>query len=132
MRARVHNKAQLAYDAVAASLEGQGPLPAAADALPGMDAQLRTQDSVAQQLRANRREKGSLDLQTFQPRAVFEGDQVVDIRQQDQNRARQIIEEFMVATNGVAARFLAGKRRASIRRVVRSPERWARIAEVAT
>jgi exoribonuclease-2 len=132
VRARVHNKAQLAYDAVAAWLEGQGPLPAAADAVPGMDAQLRTQDSVAQQLRANRREKGSLDLQTFQPRAVFEGDQVVDIRQQDQNRARQIIEEFMVATNGVAARFLAGKRRASIRRVVRSPERWARIAEVAT
>ncbi|MBP8861484.1 MAG: RNB domain-containing ribonuclease, partial [Ottowia sp.] len=68
---------------------------------------------------------------TFQPRAEFQGDQVVAIKQQVQNRARQLIEEFMVATNGVTARFLAGKKRASIRRVVKSPERWARIAEVA-
>ena len=130
-RARVHNKAQLAYDAVSAWIEGNGPLPEAADIVPGMDQQLRTQDSVAQQLRANRREQGSLDFQTFQPRAEFDGDQVVAIKQQEQNRARQLIEEFMVATNGVTARFLAGKRRAAIRRVVRSPERWARIAQVA-
>lgn len=130
-RAKVHNKAKLAYDAVSAWIEGDGPLPEAADIVPGMDEQLRTQDSVAQQLRANRREQGALDFQTFQPRAEFEGDQVVAIKQQAQNRARQLIEEFMVATNGVTARFLAGKRRAAIRRVVRSPERWARIAQVA-
>ena len=130
-RARVHNKAQLAYDAVSAWIEGNGPLPEAADIVPGMDQQLRTQDSVAQQLRANRREQGALDFQTFQPRAEFDGEQVVAIKQQEQNRARQLIEEFMVATNGVTARFLAGKRRADIRRVVRSPERWARIAQVA-
>ena len=130
-RARVHNKAKLAYDAVAAWLEGNGPLPEAADRVPSMDQQLRTQDSVAQQLRARRREQGSLEFQTFQPRAEFDGDQVVAIKQQVQNRARQLIEEFMVATNGVTARFLAGKKRAAIRRVVKSPERWARIAEVA-
>ncbi|WOP16785.1 RNB domain-containing ribonuclease [Ottowia sp. SB7-C50] len=130
-RARVHNKAKLAYDSVAAWLEGNGPLPEAADRAPGMDQQLRTQDSVAQQLRARRREQGSLEFQTFQPRAEFDGDQVVAIKQQVQNRARQLIEEFMVATNGVTARFLAGKKRAAIRRVVKSPERWARIAEVA-
>ena len=130
-RARVHNKAKLAYDAVSAWIEGDGPLPEAADSVPGMDQQLRTQDSVAQQLRANRRERGSLEFQTFQPKAEFEGEQVVAIRQQVQNRARQLIEEFMVATNGVTARFLAGKKRPSIRRVVKSPERWARIAEVA-
>lgn len=130
-RARVRNQAQLAYDAVSAWLEGQGPLPEAADRVPGMDDQLRTQDALAQQLRANRREQGALEFQTLQPRAEFEGERVVAIRQQEQNRARQLIEEFMVATNGVTARFLAGKRRAAIRRVVRSPERWARIAEVA-
>ena len=130
-RARVRNQAQLAYDAVSAWIEGQGPLPEAADTVPGMDAQLRTQDSVAQQLRARRREQGSLEFQTLQPRAEFEGERVVAIRQQEQNRARQIIEEFMIATNGVTARYLAGKRRAAIRRVVRSPERWARIAEEA-
>ena len=130
-RARVRNKAQLAYDAVSAWIDGQGPLPEAADRVPGMDQQLRTQDSVAQQLRANRREQGALEFQTLQPRAEFDGEQVVAIRQQVQNRARQLIEEFMVATNGVTARFLAGKKRPAIRRVVRSPERWARIAEVA-
>lgn len=130
-RARVHNKAKLAYDAVAAWIDGHGPLPEAADRVPGMDEQIRTQDSVAQQLRARRREHGALEFQTFQPRAEFQGDQVVAIKQQVQNRARQLIEEFMVATNGVTARFLAGKKRASIRRVVKSPERWARIAEVA-
>ncbi len=130
-RARVHNKAKLAYDAVAAWIDGNGPLPEAADRVPGMDEQIRTQDSVAQRLRARRREHGSLEFETFQPRAEFQGDQVVAIKQQVQNRARQLIEEFMVATNGVTARFLAGKRRAAIRRVVRSPERWARIAQVA-
>jgi len=130
-RARVHNKAQLAYDAVSAWLTGDRPLPEAADRVPGMDQQLRTQDSVAQQLRARRREQGSLEFQTFQPKAVFDGERVVEIVQQPQNRARQLIEEFMVATNGVTARYLAGKKRAAIRRVVRSPERWARIIEVA-
>lgn len=130
-RARVRNHAQLAYDAVSAWLEGEGPLPEAADRVEGMDQQLRTQDAVAQQLRARRREQGALEFQTFQPRAEFDGEQVVAIRQQVQNRARQLIEELMVATNGVTARFLAGKKRPSIRRVVRSPERWARIVEVA-
>ena len=130
-RARVRNQAKLAYDAVAAWIDGNGPLPEAADRVPGMDEQIRTQDSVAQQLRARRREHGALEFQTFQPRAEFQGDQVVAIKQQVQNRARQLIEEFMVATNGVTARYLAGKKGASIRRVVKSPERWARIAEVA-
>lgn len=130
-RARVRNQAKLAYDAVAAWLEGQGPLPPAAAVVPGMEQQLRTQDSVAQQLRANRRERGALEFQTIQPRVQFDGDKVVGIQEQAHNRARQIIEEFMIATNGVAARFLAGKKRASMRRVVQSPERWARIAEVA-
>ena len=130
-RARVRNQAQLAYDAVSSWLDGQGPLPEAADAVPGLDQQLRTQDAVAQQLRARRREQGALEFHTLQPRAQFEGERVVAIREQPHNRARQLIEEFMVAANGVAARYLSGKRRASIRRVVKSPERWLRIAEVA-
>jgi exoribonuclease-2 len=131
-RARVFNHAQLAYDSVAAWIDGDGPLPDAAAAVPGLDEQLRTQDAVAQQLRARRREQGALEFQTLQPKAVFGADeQVVAIRQQVQNRARQLIEEFMIATNGVTATFLTGKKRASLRRVVRSPERWARIVEVA-
>jgi exoribonuclease-2 len=130
-RALVRNKAKLAYDAVSAWIDGTDAQPAAAAAVPGMDVQLKTQDAVAQRLRARRHAQGSLELQTFQPRAVFDGERVVDIRQQVQNRARQLIEEFMIATNGCTARFLAAAGGASLRRVVRSPERWQRIIEVA-
>ncbi len=130
-RAWVRNKAKLAYDAVSAWIEGESDLPPAASVVPGMGQQLRCQDSVAQKLRLHRHLKGSLEFQTFQPHAIFEGDRVVEIRQQEQNRARQLIEEFMIATNTCTANFLAEKGAASIRRVVRSPERWMRIVEVA-
>ncbi len=131
LRALVRNKAQLAYDAVSAWLDGTGELPAAAAAVPGLDAQIRTQDAMAQQLRARRREQGALEFETVQPRAVFEGQQVVDIVEQPHNRGRQLIEELMIATNGCTARFLAAKGGTQLRRVVRSPERWLRIVAVA-
>jgi exoribonuclease-2 len=130
-RARVHNQAKLAYDAVALWLTGDGPLPEAAQRVPGMDLQLRQQDALAQQMRVLRHTKGSLEFETFQPRAVFVGEQVVGIAQQVQNRARQLIEETMIAANGCNARFLARAGHGSLRRVVRSPERWLRIVEVA-
>lgn len=129
-RARVRNQAKLAYDAVSAWLDGEGTLPLV-DALPGLAAQLRTQDALAQQLRVRRHLQGSLEFETFAPHAVFEGETVVDIRQQVHNRARQLIEEVMIATNGCIARYLAARGGASLRRVVRSPERWQRIRAVA-
>jgi exoribonuclease-2 len=130
-RAMVRNKAKLAYDAVSAWLEGHGAMPDAARTGGGMEQQLRMQDKVAQRLRRLRHEKGSLELETFQPHAVFEGERVVDIRQQVQNRARQLIEEFMIAVNTCTAQFLASHGGTSLRRVVRSPERWMRIVELA-
>ena len=130
-RAKVRNHAKLAYDALSAWIDGDGALPEAARAVAGLDRQLRTQDEVAQRLRVRRHAQGSLELETFQPRAVFDGERVVEIRQQVQNRARQLIEEFMIATNECSARFLAAAGGASLRRVVRSPERWLRIVEVA-
>lgn len=130
-RARVRNKAKLAYDALSDWIEGRAKLPAAARAVRGMDAKLRTQDAVAQTLRSRRHAQGALEFETFQPKAVLDGDRVVDIRQQVQNRARQLIEELMILTNECTARFLAARGGASLRRVVRSPERWLRIVEVA-
>jgi len=130
-RARVRNQAKLAYDSVSAWIDGQGALPDRARAVAGIDSQLRSQDAVAQRLRARRREQGALEFETLQPRAVFDGERVVDLRQQVQNRARQLIEELMIATNGCTARFLASGGGASLRRVVRSPERWLRIVQVA-
>jgi exoribonuclease-2 len=130
-RAQVHNHAKLAYDAVAAWIEGAADLPVAAAAVAGMEQQLRTQDDVAQRLRTRRRAEGALEFETLQPRAVYEGERVVEIRQQVQNRARQLIEELMIATNQCTARFLTRQGGISLRRVVRSPERWQRITEEA-
>lgn len=130
-RARVRNQAQLAYDAVSDWIDGKGALPAAAQRIHGMDVQLRMQDALAQKLRVLRRAEGSLEFETFAPRALFDGERITAIRLQPQNRARQLIEELMIATNGCTARFLAAQGAASLRRVVRSPEHWLRIVEVA-
>ncbi len=130
-RAAVHNKAKLAYDSVAVGLEG-GAMPRKAEETPGVPEQLRVQDEVAQALRTRRQEEGALDLETIEPRAVFDADDaVVDLAVQLKNRARQLIEDFMIAANGVTARFLAGRGIASLRRVVRSPERWGKIVALA-
>lgn len=130
-RAQVRNQAQLAYDAVSAWIEGESDLPEPAQRVKGMNTQLRLQDELAQKLRVLRRAEGSLEFETFQPKAQFDGDRITDIQQQLQNRARQLIEEFMIVTNGCTARFLATHGQISLRRVVRSPERWMRIVQVA-
>jgi exoribonuclease-2 len=51
---------------------------------------------------------------------------------EERNRAKDIIEDFMIATNGAIARFLTERRLPVMRRVVRSPERWQRIVAIAT
>ncbi len=130
-RAKVRNQAKLAYNGVGAWLERQGPMPEKVAQISGLDNQLRTQDEAAQRLRGSRYEHGSLDLETIEPRAVFEGESIVDLRVERQNRAKQLIEDFMIAANGVTARYLESKKFPSLRRVVRSPERWQRIVEVA-
>lgn len=130
-RGRVLNHAKLAYDSVAARLEGRGPAPGLGARVRGLDGQLRLQDTVAQALRTVRREHGALQLQTSEPRAVFEDDVMADLRAEETNRAKELIEDLMVAANGVTARYLEGHGLPSLRRVLRSPERWERIVEVA-
>ena len=130
-RAWVRNKAKLTYGAISAWLEGEAPLPPAAAKVPGLDAQIRAQDSAAQRLRKARHEQGALDLETIQPRAVTENEVVVDLVAEFQNRAQELIEDLMVAANGVTARYLTSKDFPTFRRVVRSPERWQRIVDTA-
>ena len=130
-RSKVVNRCKLAYDAVSDWLENNGPLPEAASHVKHMDQQLQDQDKWAQKLRALRHAAGALEFQSIQPRALFKNDVISELREQPHNRARQLIEEFMVATNGCIARFLAAKGYACIRRVVRSPEKWQRIVKVA-
>ena len=130
-RALVRNHAKLAYNRVAAWLEEKGPMPEAGAVFPGLAENLRIQDRVAQQLKALRHEHGALDLQTLEARPVFAGDELQDLRVDERNRAKEIIEDFMIAANGVTARFLQGKKVPSLRRMVRSPKRWGRIVEIA-
>jgi len=129
--ARVRNRAKLAYNSVGAWLAGQGALPAPAAAVAGMDEQLRIQDQVAQTLERVRHEHGALEFVTIEPEHVFDGDTLAEIRPQAPNRAKKLIENLMIAANGVVARFLDAHGFASLRRVVKSPERWDRIRTLA-
>ena len=130
-RARVLNRAKLAYNSVAAWLDGKAAPPAPVGAVSGMDAQLRLQDEIAQALRKVRRSMGALELQTLEAEPVFNLDALTDLRFDEDNRAKQLIEEFMVAANGVTARFLSGKKVASLRRVLPAPKHWDRIVALA-
>lgn len=130
-RAVVRNKAQLAYNAVGAWLEGKGAAPAKVAASAELAAQLHLQDKAAQALSGARFQHGALSLETIETRPVMSGDQATDLTRQLKNRATSLIEEFMIAANGVMARTLEAAKVASIRRVVRVPKRWDRIVELA-
>jgi ribonuclease R len=130
-RARVLSRAKLAYNSVTAWLEGTGPQPEAIAAAAGLAENLRLQDQVAQNMKHRRHTRGALTLETIEAEPIFEGDLLSGIEAEEKNRAKTIIEDFMVAANSVAARFLASKESPSIRRVVRTPRRWDRIAELA-
>ncbi len=130
-RGVVRNHAKLAYRGVGEWLEGEGPLPEAAAAVPGLEANLRLQDRTARALKARRHERGALDFQSVEAKPVFDADALKDLRVERKNRARDLIEDFMIAANGVTARFLEDHGVPSLRRVVRSPKRWDRIVQVA-
>lgn len=130
-RAQVRNRAKLAYRSVAAWLDGEGPAPQRVTEVAGLDENLRLQDRVAQRLVELRHRQGALSLETIEARAVFDGDTISGLELDRKNRAKQLIEDFMIAANGVTATFLASRKFPSLRRVLRSPERWERIAQLA-
>lgn len=130
-RAWVHNYAKLAYNSVAAWLDGNEKVPAAISAVPGLDENLRLQDKAAQNMKKLRHVHGALSLETIEAKPVFDGDQIRALETEEKNRAKEIIENFMIAANGVTARYLSAGKFPSIRRVVRIPKRWDRIVEIA-
>ena len=130
-RALVHNRAQLAYNSVGAWLAGTGPAPAKVAASADLTAQLKLQDKAAQCMVGGRFQHGALDLETIETRPIMLGDQAVQIVALEKSRATSLIEEFMVAANGVVARSFEADGIASIRRIVRTPKRWDRIVELA-
>ena len=117
--------AQLAYKSVAAWLDGSGAIPAPA-AAGGLAENIRAQDRIAQRLKNSRHVHGALSLETIQARPIFDDGHLRGLDVEKKNRATEIIENFMIAANGVTARYLVAKNFPSIRRVVRTPKRWDR------
>jgi exoribonuclease-2 len=130
-RALVRNRAQLTYDAVGSWLEGKSGAPAKVGASTDLQAQLKLQDEAAQILLDERHRLGALNLDRVEAEAIISDGRVQGINTRKKNRATELIENFMVAANGVMARTLRNAGVSAIRRVVRTPERWPRIVELA-
>jgi exoribonuclease-2 len=130
-RALVSNKAQLTYSGVGGWLDSAAPAPDKVGRIPGLEEQLRLQARIAAALRKTRVDNGALEIETVEARAVSQDGIVTAIEKTQKNTATDLIEDFMIAANGSVARFLEAHHVSSIRRIVRSPERWERIAELA-
>ena len=128
-RALVRNQAQLQYNSVGAWLEGTAAAPPKVAASADLQNQMRLQDEAAQKLKTQRYENGALNLQTDELRPLVQNEQVIDVVNQQKNHATDLIEDFMIAANGVVARML--EKVSSLRRIVKQPERWDRIVQLA-
>ena len=130
-RARTVNRAKLAYESLGPWLEGCGPLPPAVESVEGLEAQLWLQDHAASLLKGMRERAGALEFATVEAKTTGTKGRVEAITVTRKNRARDLIEDFMIAANVVIAQYLAEQGRSAIRRVVRVPRRWNRIVALA-
>ncbi len=130
-RAIATNRAKLAYDSLGAWLEGRGPRPERVASTSGLESQLWLQDRIASALKAQRQKAGSLEFDTIEATAVTLDGKVQSLSVTRRNRARDLIEDIMVAANIAIAQYLAEQQRSAIRRVVREPKRWPRIVDIA-
>jgi VacB/RNase II family 3'-5' exoribonuclease len=129
--ATVRNQAKLAYPSVGAWLSGAAVAPQALSVVDGLADNLRLQDAAAQALKQSRHERGALTLDTVEGKPVFAGDELQDLAAVHRGRAAELIEDFMIAANTATAEFLERHGFASLRRIVRMPERWPRIMTLA-
>jgi exoribonuclease-2 len=129
--ALARNRAQLDYESVGDWLDGQTAAPERVRNVAGMEAQLRLQNEAAERLLAWRKREGALEFETVEARPVMEDGRIKDLAVPRKNPARRLIENFMVSANTTMARFLEDRRVGSLQRIVRSPQRWPRIVEIA-
>jgi exoribonuclease-2 len=130
-RAIAANRAKLAYDSLGAWLEGHGPVPPLVESTPQLEAQIWLQDRAASLLKSQRERAGALEFETIEATPVAKDGKVESLAVTRKNRARDLIEDFMVAANVAIAQILAERNRSAIRRVVREPKRWSRIVDIA-
>ena len=131
-RANVFNHARLQYESLGEWLEGSGSIPTEVRKVEGLVENIQLQDRIAQKMKELRYEHGALEFETIEARPVFDGDALSEMKAEQKNRAKSLIEDFMIAANGVTARYLKAKKFPSLRRVVRTPKRWNRIVELAS
>lgn len=130
-RAMVQNKAKLNYDCLAEWLDGEAEVPEEVKRVPGLAENLLLQSRTAQKMKLLRHERGALEFETIHAKPVFEDGEIKDIVADRSNGAKDIVADFMIATNGAVAQYLDSRGYPSIRRVVKTPRRWDRIVELA-
>ena len=130
-RSCVFNYAKLAYGSVGAWLENLAPPPEPIQRIKDLDLQIRLQDEVAQRMKKNRFKSGALTFETYDPQPVIKDGKVVDIQEVKINRARELIENMMIAANTSITNFLEKNNHPTIQRIVRIPKRWDRIVKLA-
>jgi VacB/RNase II family 3'-5' exoribonuclease len=130
-RALAANRAKLAYEDVGAWLDGEAPAPEHVARVGGLEAQLRLQDEAARRLLARRQRDGAIEFESVEARPVVEDGRITDLAVPAKNAARRLIENFMISANTTMARYLEDRKVGSLQRVVRSPQRWPRIVEIA-
>ncbi|MEO7971352.1 MAG: RNB domain-containing ribonuclease [bacterium] len=131
--ARLRNRAKLSYEVIGDWLDGKSAVPEVVNSVPGLEAQLKLQHQAAQDLGQLRKEHGALELGTIQATPVVdESGSVVNLEVTQQNAARDLIADFMIAANVTMAKFLEDRGVPSLRRIVRTPKYWSRIVEIAT
>ncbi len=130
-RALLRNKARLSYEDLGDFLDGKAPPPAQVAAVAGLTENLKLQDAAARKLLTLRQQHGALQLETIEAQTVAVDGRVIDVKLSPKSRSKELIEDFMIGANGVMAEFLEKKGRSSIRRVVKEPERWPRLVELA-
>jgi ribonuclease R len=130
--ALTRNYAQLAYDPVGDWLDGDGSVPEAVARVDGMADQIRLQHEAAQRLLSRRLSEGALEFETVEPRPVVEEGRITNLQVARKNSARRMIENFMISANTTMARFLEDRGVGSLQRIVRAPQRWPRIVDIAS
>jgi len=131
-QAIVRNHAKLQYASLALWLDGNGAAYPEITRVNGLAENIKLQDRMAQKMKESRYENGALEFETIEAVPVFDGDTLTEMKVDPKNRAKDLIEDFMIAANGTTARYLTGKNFPSLRRVVRTPEQWDRIVELAS
>ncbi len=131
-QAIVRNHAKLQYTKLAAWLEGDGSDYQEITKVNGLAENIKLQDHMAQKMKVLRYEHGALEFETIEAMPIFDGDTLREMKVVQRNRAKDLIEDFMIAANGATARYLTGKKFPTMRRVVRIPKRWDRILELAS